>query len=524
MEEKEERIRKITKLYYSNPKVQEIILKFAQGREVVPRYFEAFGKRPDTLVYASDINGLVKKGATSFHVSEEIWEDPLKINSDMTIEELNEIRMGWDLIIDIDSKFLDYSKIAVKLMSNALENFGIKNYGIKFSGSRGFHIIVSSNAFPKEYDGTKTNSMFPEWPRAICGFLMNYIRPEYNKIISNLEINFNALKERTNLTKEDISEIICDNCGRLCKKGSIVTFVCPECKTSIKRKDAKITKRKLNCINNGCAGKYNIKKEEDYFYCEHCGTSSINKKTESEKKIIYSKEVKFDNTYSDEFIEGISGNRLAGLDLVLVSSRHLIRAPYSLHEKTALASVVIEKNEIENFNPIRDADPLRIKIKEFIPENKEEEAGKLLAAALEWKKIHDKEEENMQKKKYSEYEEKKKKNVSENMFTEQIKKLLNGLKDGRKRGLFVLITFLRSLNFSPEYINLKIREWNKLNQPPLKEGYVKGQIDWHLKQKKRILPPNYGNEAFYRDIGILDKKPDVKNPLVEVIRKLKKRD
>ena len=85
------------------------------------------------------------------------------------------------------------------------------------------------------------------------------------------------------------------------------------------------------------------------------------------------------------------------------------------------------------------------------------------------------------------------------------------------------MTFLKSTGFSAEYINNKIREWNKLNEPPLKEGYVKGQMDWHLKQKKQILPPNYGNDAFYKDLGLLDKKPEVKNPIVEVARNLRKR-
>ena len=53
------RIKAITKLYYSNPKIIEAMLKFAQNREVTPRYFEGFGKRPDTLQYASDILELV---------------------------------------------------------------------------------------------------------------------------------------------------------------------------------------------------------------------------------------------------------------------------------------------------------------------------------------------------------------------------------------------------------------------------------------------------------------------------------
>ncbi|GAI54180.1 unnamed protein product, partial [marine sediment metagenome] len=50
-------------------------------------------------------------------------------------------------------------------------------------------------------------------------------------------------------------------------------------------------------------------------------------------------------------------------DLILVSPRHLFRAPYSLHEKTALASVVLKPEEIKNFQPT-DADPLKAKVRE----------------------------------------------------------------------------------------------------------------------------------------------------------------
>ena len=149
MEEKEVRIRKITQLYYSNPKIQEAILEFSRGREVVPRYFEGFGKRPDVIQYSSDIIGLMKKGATSFHASEEIWHDALKIDSNMRPDEMNDLRKSWDLVIDIDPnyKYLDLSKLLTMLILRALENHGVGNYKIKFSGN---------NLFPAE----KTPSPF----------------------------------------------------------------------------------------------------------------------------------------------------------------------------------------------------------------------------------------------------------------------------------------------------------------------------------------------------------------------------
>jgi len=46
---KEQRIRKITHLYYSNPEIKKAIFEFSKNREISPRYFEGFGKRPDSF-------------------------------------------------------------------------------------------------------------------------------------------------------------------------------------------------------------------------------------------------------------------------------------------------------------------------------------------------------------------------------------------------------------------------------------------------------------------------------------------
>jgi len=72
----------------------------------------------------------------------------------MREEEFDNLREGGDFLIDIDSKYLDYSKISAQLLIQALEFHGVKNMGIKFSGSKGFHIIVPWKSFPKEVYGT----------------------------------------------------------------------------------------------------------------------------------------------------------------------------------------------------------------------------------------------------------------------------------------------------------------------------------------------------------------------------------
>lgn len=510
MNEKEKRIRAITKLYYSNPGVQKAIVEFAKDREVVPVFLDIFGKRPDVIQYVSDVNNLAKKGVTSFHASEELWDEPLNLSSELNLRELDELRKGWDLLIDIDSPFLDCSKVAAELIIEAIEFFGIKSYGVKFSGSKGFHIIVPWNSFIS--DNRETKNKFPEWPRAICEFLMGHIRRDYNKKVGEMLTNTEAIKKRANLTDEEIQEVRCKNCEKTARVGRIVELICPVCGMRIKRKNIKLTKKRLKCLSADCAGVFERINEEKFYYCENC------KDPESETLQLGS------DKYPENFEKtiGVNAEKFASLDLVLVASRHLFRMPYSLHEKTALASVVLEKHEIENFNP-KDADPLKVKVKRFIPESEKGEARKLLMAALEWKKEQDEKEEKFDSKKYKKFEKIEISGVTEDMFPKPIKKLLKGLEDGRKRGLFVLITFLRNTGFSPEEINKKVREWNDKNSLPLKEGYIRSQLDWHLRQGKKILPPNYSNDAFYRDIGILDEKPKTKNPLVDVMRKVRKR-
>jgi hypothetical protein len=522
MSEKEKRIKSITKLYYSNPKVQQAIFNFSKDREVIPRYFQGFGKRPDSLQYISEVMNLANKGTTSFHCSEELWEDTFQINLDMSREEQDELRKAWDLLIDIDSPFLDYSKIAAKLIIEVLEDYGIKNYGIKFSGSKGFHIIVPSLAFPEKFNEIETKKMFPEWPRAISEFLMYKIRQKYNKIVSESDINYEALKERTNLSKEDITKIVYSD-GTEAKKGTMFTLKCEECGNIIKKPNHKITKRKIKCIEPTCLGFYNVEKSEEYFSNKDLTASSLSKLHDSENKVVYSREAKLSKAKESDFKEEVFAEKIASLDLVLVASRHLFRMPYSLHEKTALSSMVLLKEELENFSP-KDANPLGIKVREFYLTPEKDEAKKLLSEAIEWKNSQEKKEERNLERKYSNYQPVDISGVTEGDFPNSIKKLLKGLKDGRKRGLFVLLTFLKSLNFKPDFINNKIRDWNKKNSPPLKEGYLKSQIDWHFKQKRKILPPNYSNDSFYKDLKLLDKQPNVKNPLVEVIRKIKKKN
>jgi len=415
LSEKEKRIKRVMHLHYSNPQVQKAIFEFCKNREVVPCFMgKAFGKRPDALQYPGDVFELVKKGATSFHCSQEIWKDPLALSTNLSREQLNELRKGWDLLIDIDSKYFDYSKVFAQLVIEFFRFHGLRSVGVKFSGSKGFHLIVPFEAFPEKVGNSLTKDMFPEWARIVANYLKEKTRDELVKRISGLS------------------------------------------------KSSKYVK---------------------------------------------------DFRASEEVIP----------DLVLVSSRHLFRAPYSLHEKTSLVSVVIDPDCIKDFE-LKDADAFKVEVRDFYPTPKKNEAGELLREALDWYESSQKKEHETRTREYALLDFVREKievgKIPEENFPPCIRRILRGLEDGKKRALFALLNFFRSLNVEREDLENFISEWNSKNKSSLKEGYVRAQLNWSYRNKV-VPPPNC--KQFYQEIGVCSPDPlcsKIKNPLNYFLRKV----
>ncbi|HJX50502.1 MAG TPA: LAGLIDADG family homing endonuclease, partial [Candidatus Nanoarchaeia archaeon] len=204
-------------------------------------------------------------------------------------------------------------------------------------------------------------------------------------------------------------------------------------------------------------------------------------------------------------------------DLILVSPRHLFRMPYSLHEKTALCSVVLKPHEIKDFD-FKQADPLKVKIKEFMPNSIEGEASELLVQSLDWYRENNKEEVERKNQDFN-FKQIKLTKLSEDHFPPCVRNILKGVSDGKKRAVFVLINLFRSIGMDREELEKRIYDWNKKNEVPLKEGYIKTQLAWSFR-KKPIMPQNC--KEFYQGIGVCT--PDnfcsrVKNPVNYVIRR-----
>lgn len=193
--------------YYSRKDVQRAIVDAAKDREVAVRFGSDFGKRPDVLQFDNDVYISAAKGATSFHISEERWRNPLDLKTGMTKVQLDSLRKGCDLILDIDCKFLEYSKICADLLVRALKFHDIKNYGLKFSGGSGFHISVPFEAFPSQVNNQETKLLFPEGVRVIAEYLKGMIKaPLSEKILS-----ISTLHEISKATKKPMSELVIAN-------------------------------------------------------------------------------------------------------------------------------------------------------------------------------------------------------------------------------------------------------------------------------------------------------------------------
>ncbi|MBI4144269.1 hypothetical protein HY486_03410 [Candidatus Woesearchaeota archaeon] len=164
--------------HYKRKDIQEAMIVAAQDKEIAIKYGEkGFGKRPDVLLHENDILEFAKKGATSFHMSEEHWHEPLQLSTNLKKIELDTLRKAWDLILDIDCKELEYSKIAAQLIIKALQKHEIECTA-KFSGNHGFHIAVPHTQFPQAVRGIPTSTLFPDGPRKIANYLSHILKKQ----------------------------------------------------------------------------------------------------------------------------------------------------------------------------------------------------------------------------------------------------------------------------------------------------------------------------------------------------------
>lgn len=478
--------------YYKRKDVQEAIVEHALNKEVGLRYGESFGKRPDLLNYPPEILELAKRGVTSFHCSEELWSNPKELNSEMSRKELDELRLGWDLVLDIDCPDWEFSKLTTHLFIKALKDNGVQGISCKFSGNKGFHIGLPFESFPKEIVGKNINDLFPEGPRKISQYLLGsvskyLVKIKDNSIIFDDQYPYSLAELRQKFGEQKFLINRCTHCRKEVNLSfkEENEFICPKCENKNKSK-------------------------EDFLSCNKC--QILMQKISSSQPLC--------SCGSNQHHPVFDPLSIIEIDTILIASRHLYRMPYSLHEKSGLASVPIDPEKVLQFEK-SIAHPNLVTISPFKflgrEENKEkikESARRLLLNAWDYEvKIEEKREAVNP----STFEEVKIESpIKEDFFPPCIKQILTqGMVDGRKRAVFILMNFLGKIGWQKKEIENYILQWNKeKNKSPLPENYIRGQLRYFTPGGK--LPPNCDNEAYYKNMSICH--PDalcgrLKNPV-----------
>ena len=482
--------------HYKRSDIQHEMVKAAEAREVAIKFGEkGFGKRPDAISYPNDIIESAKQGATSFHVSEEHWSNVHALEPGLKTEELDDLRIGWDLVLDIDCPDWELSKITAWLMVKALKDHGVSSISCKFSGNKGFHIGVPLKAFPSRIQYKDIRYWFPEGPKRIASYLMEHVSKEYvheegQEVVFGTVHRFS--KEHIKGIKDSEDELFttnCASCDRIIEeKTQQYDILCAACGYS-----GVSDKRLLNCPK-----------------CERIVESKPKSRSDSAC-----------SCGSDEVYRKFNPIAIIDVDTLLISSRHLYRMPYSLHEKSGLSSVPIDPDSIMDFDKSQ-AEPGNLEVSKlrFLDESStaEGEALQLVQKAMDHKveeRIETEQEAADKERSQREYEALTEA-IPPELFPPCIHRILEGLEDGRKRSMFILINFFSNTGYGWDRIDEMLHAWNKRNKEQLREVLLKGQVRYRRMQKKKVLPPNCSNKAYYKDLQVCVPDnfcPRIKNPV-----------
>ncbi len=431
--------------------MQNALLTVSGDREVVGIFKTgAFGQRPNLLVYPADITSMVRSGNVSFHGSVERWNNPMSLRSGMAKEEMDELRKGFELVIDLDVKVFKYAKLYAKIFYDELRSYGIRNIGVKYTGGKSFHMVVPFESFPENVNYKPTRTQYPLIPQAIVFYLKTRVIPKFMDEVLKID---------------DVYEIA----------------------------------RKLEIpVENLIAA-------EGLDVDRIIGPSKIGEMDDAQRS-------------ETKIVEGFVGRTIS--EYALFTSRHMFRLPYSLHESSFRVSLPIKISQIDKFEK-DDALPDKVRVKEtFINCNDvcAGDATPLITEAMDWYQSRIKEE--TVKKKFVAVNTDK---ITVEFFPPSIHKIMEGISDGRKRSVLILFNFLRNMNWKDDDIENFIVEWNQRNKPSLPSNYIRSQMRW-LRASRVMMPPNFGNENFYKSMGIncdAELKSGAKNPVTYAIMNFK---
>jgi hypothetical protein len=316
-------------------------------------------------------------------------------------------------------------------------------------------------------------------------YIINYATKHYSDdIIKGLDTK--ELAKKLDISEKELCHEVCCSCGGIYKEKAVrYNYLCERCGNMTKSEEF-----------------------TDYIICPKCKAAV--RPSETKKR-------QCDLCKSTEIRKTVNLKLVLGLDEILISPRHLYRMPFSLHEKSGLASLPINPDSVLAFDK-KEAAPENIVVEHrFLDDTRTEqgEGSDLIIKAFDFKP-EIKEDDKEYNKKYVNVDLEPQEKVPAELFPPCVTNILSGIRDGKKRSVFILVNFLNSLGWEYKEIEEILEVWNKKNEDTLRETNIKSAVNYHRVNKKNLLPPNCDNKMYYKDIGVC--KPDelcgrIRNPV-----------
>jgi hypothetical protein len=166
--------------WYARADIQAaLVAQLGENREAWVSAENYTSPRPRIVKSSSDLLQLIPRNRIcSVCTSIESFKDPLLLGT-QTAETL---RIGWDFVLDIDSnEGLEAAKRCTKAVVKLLRIYDLKSLKIKFSGRRGFHLIIGGEAFDCFSNPKDFCKAYPIVPLQVAKFITAALSPADRK-------------------------------------------------------------------------------------------------------------------------------------------------------------------------------------------------------------------------------------------------------------------------------------------------------------------------------------------------------
>jgi len=165
--------------WYEEPDIQRAVLVQLAGREVWVNAENYASPRPRVVRSPVELLSLIPRNrASSVYGSVESFRDPALLGA----ERLETLRSGWDFVLDIDSsQGIEEAKHCTEAILRLLVSYDIRSARVKFSGRRGFHIMIDGEAFDCFRTKAEFIQAYPTVPLQVARFIIAALKPSDRK-------------------------------------------------------------------------------------------------------------------------------------------------------------------------------------------------------------------------------------------------------------------------------------------------------------------------------------------------------